>query len=73
MYVRNHLISLHRAIDEGIPVNGYFWWSLLDNFEWTRGYAERFGMVYVDFETLERTPKLSAEFYRNVITENTIL
>ncbi len=67
MYVRNHLLSLQRAVREGVPVQGYFVWSMMDNFEWVRGYDERFGIIHVDFDTLVRTPKLSADFYREVI------
>jgi beta-glucosidase len=67
MYLRNYLGQLHRAILEGVPVKGYFVWSLLDNFEWADGYAKRFGFVYVDYATQKRTPKMSAAFYRDVI------
>ena len=67
MYLRNYLGQLHRAISEGVPVKGYFVWSLLDNFEWADGYAKRFGIVYVDYATQKRTPKMSAAFYRDVI------
>jgi beta-glucosidase len=72
-YVRNHLISLHRAIREGFDVRGYFLWSLLDNYEWADGYAKRFGIVHVDYETLKRTPKLSADWYAKVIQENCVI
>jgi len=72
-YVRNHLISLHRAIEEGFDVRGYFLWSLLDNYEWAEGYAKRFGIVYVDYKTLKRTPKLSADWYSKVIQSNCVL
>jgi beta-glucosidase len=72
MYLRNHLTHLHRAVSEGYPVKGYFLWSLLDNFEWADGYSKRFGLHYVDFKTLKRTPKLSAEWYRNVIAKNAV-
>jgi len=61
---------LQRAVSEGTPVRGYFLWSLLDNFEWADGYSKRFGIVYVDFKTQKRTPKLSAEFYKNTIARN---
>ena len=72
MYLRNHLTHLHRAASEGYPVKGYFLWSLLDNFEWADGYSKRFGIHYVDFKTLKRTPKLSAEWYRDVIAKNMV-
>jgi beta-glucosidase len=70
MYLRNYLTQLHRAVSEGVPVKGYFLWSLLDNFEWADGYDKRFGITYVDFRTQKRTPKLSAEFYKDVIARN---
>ena len=73
MYLRNHLTHLRRAALEGYPVHGYFLWSLLDNFEWADGYSRRFGIHYVDFKTQLRTPKLSAEYYRNVIAQNAVL
>jgi beta-glucosidase len=72
MYLRNYLTQLQRATSEGVPVRGYFLWSLMDNFEWIHGYRERFGLYHVDFDTLVRTPKLSAAFYRNVIAQNAI-
>ncbi len=72
MYLRNYLLQLQRGIAEGVPVRGYFLWSLLDNFEWARGYSQRFGITYVDFKTETRTPKLSFDFYRSVIKENAI-
>jgi beta-glucosidase len=67
MYLRNYLGQLQRAISEGVPVKGYFVWSLLDNFEWADGYGKRFGIVYVDYATQKRTPKMSATFYHDVI------
>jgi beta-glucosidase len=73
MYLRNHLTQLHRAAAEGYPVKGYFLWSLLDNFEWTDGYSKRFGIHYVDFKTERRIPKLSAEWYREVIAKNAVV
>ena len=72
MYLRNHIGNLHRAAAEGYPIKGYFLWSLLDNFEWIAGYTKRFGIHYVDFKTQKRTPKLSAEWYRNVIARNAV-
>jgi beta-glucosidase len=66
-YVERHLDALRAAIAEGVPVRGYFLWSLLDNFEWAFGYTRRFGIVYVDFDTLERVPKDSFAWYRDFI------
>ncbi len=72
-YLRNHLVSLHRAITEGYDVRGYFAWSLLDNFEWAEGYSKRFGLVRIDYETQKRTTKLSGEWYKAVIRENRVV
>jgi beta-glucosidase len=66
-YIDAHLTALSEAIADGVPVKSYFAWSLMDNFEWAEGYAKRFGLVHVDFATLERTLKNSAKFYQNVI------
>ncbi len=73
MFLRNYLINLHRAATEGYPVNGYFLWSLMDNFEWADGYSKRFGIYYVDFKTQKRYPKLSAHFYKEVIARNGVV
>jgi beta-glucosidase len=70
MYLRNYLTQLQRAVADGVPVKGYFLWSLMDNFEWADGYGNRFGLHYVDYATQRRTPKLSADFYREVIQRN---
>jgi beta-glucosidase len=67
-YVERHLKAIARAIDHGVPVRGYFLWSLLDNFEWAMGYSRRFGIVYVDYATLERVPKASYRWYKNFIS-----
>jgi beta-glucosidase len=72
MFLRNYLENLQRAVSEGVPVKGYFLWSLLDNFEWADGYEKRFGITYVDFSTQKRTPKLSAAFYEQVIKTNSV-
>jgi beta-glucosidase len=69
-YLRTHLESLRRAMAAGVDVRGYCAWSLLDNFEWQHGYAKRFGIVYVDYETLRRIPKGSALWYQKLIAEN---
>jgi len=66
-YLAEHLRAVASAISEGADVRGYFAWSLLDNFEWAYGYDKRFGIVRVDYETLERTPKQSALWYRDTI------
>jgi beta-glucosidase len=63
---------MHRAIAEGVPIRGYFLWSLMDNFEWIFGFNKRFGLYRVDFETQARVPKLSAAFYRDVLARNAI-
>ncbi|MEW6704137.1 MAG: GH1 family beta-glucosidase [Pseudomonadota bacterium] len=69
-YLREHLRALHQAIAQGVDVRGYFAWSLLDNLEWSHGYSKRFGLVHVDFDTQQRTPKDSARFYSRVIETN---
>ena len=72
MFLRNYLTHMHRAASEGYPIKGYFLWSLLDNYEWADGYSKRFGIHYVDYKTLKRTPKLSAEWYKEVIARNAV-
>jgi beta-glucosidase len=72
MYLRNYLTQLQRATSEGIPVRGYFLWSLMDNFEWSDGFEKRYGLYRVDFDTRRRTPKLSAAFYRETIKRNAV-
>ncbi len=66
-YLDGHLRAVHDAMTAGIDVRGYFQWTLTDNFEWSEGYHQRFGLVYVDFDTLERTPKSSFRWYRDLI------
>jgi len=72
MYLRNYLTQLQRATSEGVPVRGYFLWSLTDNFEWSDGFEKRYGLYRVDFNTQRRTPKLSAAFYREMIARNAV-
>ena len=69
-YYREHLKAAHAAIAGGADLRGYYAWSLLDNFEWSLGFAKRFGIVHVDYATQRRTPKASAHFYREVIRSN---
>ncbi|MDP6969524.1 MAG: GH1 family beta-glucosidase [Gammaproteobacteria bacterium] len=69
-YVRRHLKSLRQAATDGVDVAGYFYWSIMDNFEWAHGYQQRFGLVHVDYETQKRTPKSSAYWYRDVINSD---
>jgi beta-glucosidase len=73
MFLRNYLTQLQRGVAGGVPVKGYFLWSLLDNFEWAAGYEQRFGITYVDFQTQRRIPKMSAAFYKQVIEANRVL
>jgi len=68
-YLEEHLRFLHRSIEQGVDVRGYFAWSLLDNFEWAEGYSQRFGLVRVDYDTLERIPKDSYHWLRGVLAE----
>jgi beta-glucosidase len=69
-YLRTHFAAAHRAIQAGVPLAGYFVWSLLDNFEWSHGYSQRFGIVWVDYETQKRILKDSAKWYKGVIKKN---
>ena len=73
MFLRNHLGHLRRAAAEALPVKGYFLWSLMDNFEWSEGFANRFGIVYVDFNTQQRIPKLSAAWFGEAIAKNAVV
>lgn len=72
MYYRAYLTQVLRAISDGHRVTGFFPWSLIDNFEWARGFGQRFGMVHVDYKTQKRTPKLSYGWYREVIRNNSL-
>jgi beta-glucosidase len=72
-FVRDHLLEAHRAIELGVPLAGYFVWSLLDNYEWERGYKQRFGITWVDYASQQRTPKESALWYRQVIEANAVI
>jgi beta-glucosidase len=65
-YIVNHLAWLHRAMREGADVRGYFHWALTDNFEWLEGFSPRFGLVEIDYETLRRTVRPSADAYAEI-------
>jgi beta-glucosidase len=71
-FMRDHLRAAHRCIASGVPLHGYFAWSLLDNYEWQHGYTQRFGVVWVDFVTQKRISKDSALWYRSVIADNAV-
>jgi beta-glucosidase len=71
-YLRDYLGAVLDAIEAGVPVRGYFVWSLLDNFEWGLGYNRRFGLVHVDYATLERRPKDSFHFYSELARGGTL-
>jgi beta-glucosidase len=71
-YVRDHLVAAHRALAAGVRLEGYFYWSLLDNFEWADGYRPRFGLVHVDYPTGRRILKESGRFYASVIAANAV-
>ncbi|WP_096187134.1 GH1 family beta-glucosidase [Evansella halocellulosilytica] len=71
-YLKQHLISLHRSIESGVNIKGYLTWSLLDNFEWAEGYSKRFGIVHVNYRTLERTKKESFYWYQKFLETNWI-
>lgn len=73
LYLRCYLRELHHAIAEGLPVRGYFHWSLLDNFEWSNGYTKRLGLYYVRHATGERRAKRSFDWYRQVVKTNSIV
>jgi beta-glucosidase len=71
-FMRGHIAACHRAIESGVPLRGYFAWSLMDNFEWAHGYDRRFGLYWVDYKTQERMPKDSSFWYHGVIAANAL-
>lgn len=71
-YLRDHIASAYQALRDGVNLKGYFTWTLMDNFEWAEGYSKRFGLVYIDRQTLKRTPKKSFRWYKNIIANNGI-
>ena len=73
MYLRNGMMWQQRATAEGIPLKGNFYWSSMDNLEWTDGFGTRFGLVYVDFKTQKRIPKLSAAWFREAAKRSAVV
>lgn len=71
-YLHAHIAACHEAIRSGVPLAGYFVWSLMDNFEWSQGYKQRFGIIWVDYKTQQRIPKDSADWYTKVIRNNAV-
>jgi beta-glucosidase len=69
-YLQEHLTAVSQAMSEGVDIKGYFVWSLLDNFEWARGYSKRFGITYIDYPTQRRILKDSGEWYAQVAANN---
>jgi beta-glucosidase len=69
-FLRDHFTAAQRAMQNGVPLAGYFVWSFMDNFEWAHGYSQRFGIIWVDYETQERLLKDSALWYKAVIAQN---
>ena len=72
-FIKNHLYWVHKAIEEGVDVKGYFHWSLMDNFEWDKGFDPRFGLIEIDYKTLERKIRPSALFYAKICKENALI
>ena len=71
-FIQSHVLEMKRAIDDGADVRGYFYWSLLDNFEWAKGFGKRFGLVEIDYTTLKRTVRPSAYAYKKICLQNGI-
>jgi len=72
-YLKEHLTAAARAIAAGVPLRGWFVWSLMDNFEWAHGYSKRFGLIYVDYPTQQRLVKGSAHWYQRVMAANALV
>jgi beta-glucosidase len=69
-YLKEHLMQIYLTMQSGVPVKGYFHWSLMDNFEWALGYTPRFGLVHINYDTLQRTIKESGKWFHQVIRAN---
>ena len=71
-FLQGYIAAAHDAIAQGVDLRGYFIWSLLDNFEWNSGFSKRFGLVYVDYTTLQRIPKKSFDWFRALVEANAL-
>ena len=69
-FIKEHLIWIHQAIEEGVDVRGYLYWSLMDNLEWERGFEPRFGLLEIDYQTMERKARPSAYYYAEICQNN---
>ena len=67
-YLDAHIHEVSRAMSDGFDVRGYFLWSLMDNFEWAEGYQKRFGLIHIDYQTLQRSPRSSYYWYRDLVS-----
>jgi beta-glucosidase len=72
-FIKEHLRWVHKAIEEGVDCRGYFHWSLIDNFEWEKGFGPRFGLIEIDYQTLERKPRPSALYYAKICRQNAVV
>jgi beta-glucosidase len=72
-FIKGHLEAIHSAIQENVNIQGYFYWSLIDNFEWALGMEPRFGLIHVDHETYNRTPKASYHYYSDICKTNQVI
>ena len=71
-FLKAHFKEIHKALNEGVNLNGFYVWSLMDNFEWSYGYSKRFGLIYINYKSQKRIWKKSAYSYKNIIENNGI-
>jgi beta-glucosidase/6-phospho-beta-glucosidase/beta-galactosidase len=72
IFIRGYLRAIHQAIEEGVDVRGYFHWSLMDNYEWAEGFTQRFGLIAVDYVTMQRSIRPSARVYAEICRTNSV-
>ncbi len=72
-FIKDHLFYIHKAIEEGVDVQGYFHWSLMDNFEWALGFSPKFGLIEIDYKTMKRKPRPSANYYAKICKNNYLI